>query len=165
MPPLDAVEILKEAILLERHGRAFYQKVAQQASQKEVREFFQAMADEETKHMEVLSRQMKTLLDSGKFTAGPAPAEATFSARVITPALVSQLEKAEFESAAVAAAMLMEKQAIELYRHRQQQAGDPAEKDLYRWLGDWEEGHLELLARLDQEIRQAIWNQMGFEPF
>ena len=165
MPPLDQLEILKEAILLERHGKAFYQKVAEQASQKEVREFFQAMAAEEVKHMEVLNRQMKSLLDSGKFTGDPAPAEATFSARVITPALVSQPEKAEFEAAAVAAAMLMEKQAIELYRKRQKAAQDPAERDLYHWLANWEEGHLELLAKLDREIRQAIWNQMGFEPF
>ena len=59
----------------------------------------------------------------------------------------------------------MEKKAIELYRHRQEQAEDPAEKDLYRWLAEWEEGHLELLARLDKEIRQAIWSRMGFEPF
>ncbi len=165
MPPLDALEILKEAILLERHGKAFYQKVAEQASQKEVREFFQAMAAEEVKHLEVLGRQLKTLKASGKFSTDPAPAEAVFSAKVITPALVDQLEKAEFESAAVAAAMLMEKKAIELYRHRQEQAEDPAEKDLYRWLAEWEEGHLELLARLDKEIRQAIWSRMGFEPF
>ncbi len=165
MPPLNALEILKEAILLERHGKAFYQKVAEQASQKEVREFFQAMAAEETKHMEVLTRQMQALLDSGKFIQDPAPAEADFSARVITPALVTQLEKAEFEAAAVAAAMLMEKQAIELYRHRHEKSQDPAEKDLYGWLAKWEEGHLELLARLDREIRQAAWNQMGFEPF
>jgi rubrerythrin len=48
------VEILKNAILLEKRGKAFYHKVAEQASGKAVKAFFEMMADEEVKHVKIL---------------------------------------------------------------------------------------------------------------
>ena len=51
------VEILKQAILLEKRGQAFYSQVAQQASGSAVKQFFNLMAEEEVKHVEILSNQ------------------------------------------------------------------------------------------------------------
>ena len=42
-----ATEILKNAILLEKRGQAFYAKVAQQADGEAVKKFFTLMAEEE----------------------------------------------------------------------------------------------------------------------
>ena len=42
---------------------------------------------------------------------------------------------------------------------------DPNEAVLYRWLADWEQGHLSFLARLDKEIRESVWNDQQFWPF
>ena len=42
------IEILKNAILLEKRGQAFYGKVAEQASGNAVKEFFEMMAGEAT---------------------------------------------------------------------------------------------------------------------
>ncbi len=53
------IEILKSAILLEKRGRAFYSKIAGQTSGKSVKEFFEMMADEEIKHVEILAEQFK----------------------------------------------------------------------------------------------------------
>jgi hypothetical protein len=44
-------------------------------------------------------------------------------------------------------------------------AQDPNEAESYRWLADWERGHLSFLARLDKEIRMAVWNDQQFWPF
>ena len=49
-----ALDILKEALLLEWRGRAFYQKVAEQAQNEAVREFFETMVAEEQQHMDIL---------------------------------------------------------------------------------------------------------------
>ena len=55
------VEILKNAILLEKRGQAFYAKVAEQASSEAVKQFFSLMAEEELTHVSILSEQFKNL--------------------------------------------------------------------------------------------------------
>ena len=47
MSASQALNILKEAILLERRGKAFYNKVAEQAADPSVKEFFEIMAKED----------------------------------------------------------------------------------------------------------------------
>jgi hypothetical protein len=32
-------------------------------------------------------------------------------------------------------------------------------------LADWEKGHQELLKRLDDELKEDIWNDNGFWPY
>ena len=61
--------------------------------------------------------------------------------------------------------MAMEKSAIELYADRALTAADPDEKNLYNWLADWERTHLDFLAKLDREIREAVWYDNSFWPF
>ena len=61
------VEILKQAILLEKRGQAFYGQVARQASGKAVKQFFGMMAEEEVKHVQILSNQFKAYQDTNKF--------------------------------------------------------------------------------------------------
>jgi len=64
------MEILKSAILLEKRGMAFYQKVADQATAKSVKEFFEMMADEEVKHVQILVDQFKAYQRNGQFAPG-----------------------------------------------------------------------------------------------
>ncbi|MBI5895656.1 MAG: hypothetical protein HZB24_06520, partial [Desulfobacterales bacterium] len=61
------LDILKEAILLERRGHAFYQKVADHARNNTVREFFQIMADEELRHIKILEDQFKAYQKNARF--------------------------------------------------------------------------------------------------
>ena len=65
----NALDILKKAILLERRGRAFYQKVAEDAENRAVRDFFKMMVTEEEHHMKILGEQFKAFKNSGKFSA------------------------------------------------------------------------------------------------
>lgn len=50
-----SLDILKQAILLEKRGKSFYQSSAEQAENQAVKDFFEAMADEETHHIKILS--------------------------------------------------------------------------------------------------------------
>ena len=52
-------DILKRAILLEKRGRAFYQKAAEQTDVEALKTFFTGMADEETRHIQILSDHFK----------------------------------------------------------------------------------------------------------
>jgi rubrerythrin len=160
------VDILKNAILLERRGYAFYSKVASQASDPAVKQFFTLMADEETQHIQILADQFKFYQENQSFKAmSDIPGTQLIADQVLTDELKEKIGAAEYEAAAVAAAMAMEKSAIELYAGRASEATDADEKKLYAWLAEWEGTHLDFLANLDREIREKVWFDNSFWPF
>jgi len=162
-----STEILKNAILLEKRGEAFYSKVAEQASGKAVKEFFEMMAAEEVKHIKILSEQFKAYQQNKIFNPGEYSGDYSDSIApgVITQELIGQMSAADYEAAAVSAAMSMEKNAIKLYSDRAAEAADPNEKALYQWLADWENQHLHFLVAIDKELTEQIWFDNSFWPF
>lgn len=167
MSASQSLDILKEALLLERRGRAFYRQTASQAINAAIAEVFESMADEEERHMRILEKQMKSVNENG----GWAPLEAGDVERealadlVLSDAVKSQIAAADFEAAAISAAMLLEENAVNLYSARADAAGAPEEKRLFQWLADWEKGHLKFLSELDRDIKARIWNDNQFWPF
>jgi rubrerythrin len=161
------VEILKNAILLEKRGQVFYSKIAQQTSGKAVKAFFELMADEEVKHVEILADQFKAYRQNEKFNPGQYQEnhEPSISAKVLTKELKEEISAADYEAAAISAAMAMEKNAIKLYSDRASDAADPNEKALYQWLADWEQQHLIFLAEIDKELTEKVWYDNNFWPF
>ncbi len=163
----STTDILKSAILLETRGRAFYRKVAEESQSAALRDFFETMAAEEDDHIRILSNQFKTYRETGRFGSETPAAEASgdLAAEILDSATSARISAAGFEAAAVAAAMGMEKRAVELYSQRAQAAEDPQEKALFRWLADWETTHLDFLARIDRALTEKIWNDNQFWPF
>jgi rubrerythrin len=162
-----ATEILKNAILLEKRGQAFYSKVAAQASGEAVKKFFTLMAEEEVNHVKLLSEQFKSYSTRKKFKPAAYQGQSEFktASEILTKDLKKQISAADFEAAAVAAAMSMEKNAIEIYSRRAAEAQDPDEKALYDWLAKWETAHLNFLSKLDKELTEEIWHDNRFWPF
>jgi rubrerythrin len=162
--PLD---ILKEAILLERRGQAFYHQVAAGVANQAIKEFFETMAEEERRHIEILEAQFRSYDQAQVFEKLEAGVNdgTTLADMVLTPDLMEQIGAAGYEAAAISAAILMEEKAVTLYSQRAAAAQDTDERNLYQWLADWEQGHLRFLVQLDKEIRQAIWQDSGFWPF
>ena len=163
----QTTEILKNAILLEKRGQAFYGKISEQASGKAVKEFFEMMADEEVKHVNILSEQFKAYRRNNKFSPGEYVGNypGSITPRVLTEELKNELSAADYEAAAITAAMAMEKNAIRLYSDRAAEADDPNEKALYQWLADWEKQHLRFLSDIDKELTEQIWYDNSFWPF
>jgi rubrerythrin len=161
-----SLDILKNALLLETRGRAFYQKVAEQAESEAVKKFFTAMAAEEAQHIAILSEQFKAFQAHQHFTPGNyETAGSQVASQVLTEELKGQMAAAAFEAAAVSAAIAMEEKAIAVYAAQKEAASDPEEKALYAWLADWERDHLNFLVTLDREIKEAVWNDNSFWPF
>ena len=161
------IEILKSAILLEKRGMAFYSKISEQASGKAVKEFFEMMAAEEVKHFEILEEQFKAYQKDKKFSPGDYREDhnSDISLKVLTKELNGEISAADYEAAAISAAMAMEKNAIQLYSDRASKAADPNEKALYKWLAEWEMEHLNFLAEIDKEVTEQIWYDNSFWPF
>jgi rubrerythrin len=160
-------EILKNAILLEKRGYAFYSKVAEQATGDAVKRFFEEMAEEEVKHIQILSDQFKAYHEEKRFKPSSANENRGFetAGAILGDDLKKQISAADYEAAAIAAAMSMEQKAIEIYSARATDASDPNEKALYKWLADWEKQHLESLSAINDEITQEIWHDNSFWPF
>ena len=161
------LEILKKAVLLEKRGKAFYQKVAEQASGGVVKAFFEMMADEEIKHVKILSDQFKAYQESNQFLPGDYNEKGgeELASKVITADFKKEISAADYEAAAISAAMSMEENAIKLYSERAQEANEPNEKTLYKWLAEWEAQHLHFLSEIDKELREEIWHDNSFWPF
>lgn len=162
-----ALNILKNAILLERRGKAFYSKIANETDSDAVKRFFGMMADEEEKHVNILSDQFKTYQKTQTFAPGEYDDKHTnnIAAEILTEDMKAQISASDFEAAAISAAMAMEKNAVRLYSERAEASEDPDEKALYRWLAEWEHQHLDFLAEIDRQLTEAIWHDNSFWPF
>jgi rubrerythrin len=162
-----ALKILKDAILLERRGQAFYQTVADGCAQPAVKEFFEKMAAEEKRHVAVLSEQFRSYKADSKFTTIPNESMGgdETAMQVLSDQVRDRIAAADFEAAAISAAMLMEERAIKLYSERAAASTDENEKAIYEWLSEWEQGHLRLLSSMDQDLKEEIWNDNNFWPF
>ena len=160
-------DILKSAILMEKRGQAFYEKVAQQTSGEAVKRFFEMMADEENNHIRILSVQFKAYQENKSFSSNQLDrqSQSDIAAQVISKDIKREISAATYEAAAISAAMSMEESAIKLYSARAAAATDPNEKELYNWLAKWETQHLDFLADLDRELTQDIWFDQSFWPF
>ena len=163
----DTVSILKQAILLERRGKAFYIQIAANSGSAAVKEFFEMMAAEEDQHEKILSEQYKAFQIRGRFMPAAFPEDETAktASRILTADLREKIAAAGFEAAAISAAMSMEERSIRIYSDQAKQTDDPQEKAVYQWLAGWEARHLDLLSRLDRELTEAIWNDNSFWPY
>ncbi|MDX1707994.1 MAG: ferritin family protein [Desulfobacterales bacterium] len=160
-------EILKCAILMEKRGQAFYTKVAQQASGEVVKQFFEMMAEEEKNHIKILSDQFKAYQEKKAFDINDMAdqCESDIASLILSKQIKSEISAADYEAAAIAAAMSMEENAIKLYSERAVAAKDPNEKALYDWLANWETQHLSFLADIDRDLTEDIWYDQKFWPF
>ncbi len=162
-----ALDILKQAILLEKRGMAFYRKIAEETENSAVECFFRMMADEEGKHITILSDQFKAYQADRRFSPGQYDhgESSEASAQVLGQEIREKIASAEFEAAAISAAVAMEQRSVDLYTQRAEAADDPGEKALYRWLSQWEREHLNTLIEMDRELTEKIWHDQGFWPF
>lgn len=162
------VEILKQAILLEKRGKAFYTNVAENTNNEDVKGIFKTMAEEEDQHIKFLSDQFKSFKQDKKFSVTDLPKNEVSDStteQILSDKIKEKISAASFEAAAIESAIDMESKAIEVYSERAEKASDPEEKKFYSWLAEWERGHYKLLYRLDQDLKERIWADNSFWPF
>ncbi len=161
------IRILKEAILFERRGKAFYEKVAEQTDNTAVKDFFLMMAQEEENHVQILMEQFSKVNAGETFSWNESEEKkyGEVSEMVINPDFVKEIDAAAYEAAAISAAISMERNAIELYQERADSSDDADEKRLYNWLANWEKSHLVFLAEIDKQLTEEVWFENQFWSF
>ena len=163
----SAEDVLKTAILLERRGKSFYSTAARGTESEAVRKIFTMMAEEEDEHIKFLSRQFSEFQKSGKFVKNEksATADAVKTAEILSEQVKSEISAASFEAAAISAAIDFENRAIEVYQERADASSDPNERAMYEMLAEWEQTHHRLLFKLNEDLRNEVWNDNNFWPF
>lgn len=160
------IDVLKTAILLERRGKAFYTQAARQSESKSAQKIFEMMAEEENEHINFLVKQFKNYQEHHEFMENEAPHEEDETVvQILTENIKKEISAAGFEAAAISAAIDFENRAIEVYSTRAKEATDPKEKETYQMLADWEKTHHHLLHKLNEDLKEQIWNDNNFWPF
>ncbi len=159
------LDILKTAILLERKGKAFYTHVAKQATDPDVKEFFQIMADEEDEHIEFLTKQYESFTKNESFTKIDFKHTDHTDDDILTQKVKTKIQDASFEAAAISSAIDMENRAVKVYSERAETAETEEEREFYKWLADWESGHNKILHEIEKSLRERVWNDNSFWPF
>jgi rubrerythrin len=163
----SSVDILKEAILLERRGKAFYTTAARQTESEAAKKIFEMMAAEEDEHIEFLSKQFAHYEQHKEFMKNEhhgVEDDATVM-QILSEEIKKQINAASFEAAAISAAMDFETRAVQIYSERAGSATDPNEKDMYQMLADWEKGHHFWLHKINEDLKEQIWYDNNFWPF
>jgi rubrerythrin len=163
-----AEDILKEAILLETRGKAFYKNVAEKCDNHSAKQVFEMMAREEDEHIKYLSKQFRNYTKEHSFLKPDEPVEnpeETVVLKVLTDKIKKEVNAASFEASAVSSAINFEMNAVRLYKSRAEEATDPNEKKLYSILAAWEGEHSRLLVDIDNSLKESIWNDNNFWAF
>jgi rubrerythrin len=124
------------------------------------------MAEEEEKHVAYLSDVFKKYQESAQFlTELPRGKPGEFAKKVLSKEICAEITAADYEGAAIAASVEMEKAAVQLYSDRADRTDDDNEKQLYEWLAQWEREHLRLLAEINNDLMEEIWQKQNFWPY
>jgi rubrerythrin len=167
MEKSNALNILKNAFLMERQGKSLYETARDKAEDDAVKAFFDTLAAEEQQHMTILEAQFKAIMKTGRFAAGGYETDgaAETPPEILTQDLKEKIHAAGFEATAITAAVGFEQKAVQLYGDRAEITRDPEEKKLYQWLAAWEQTHLNKLLALQEALKQQIWEDNSFWPF
>lgn len=163
----STVDILKEAILLERRGKAFYTTAARQTESEAARKIFEMMAAEEDEHINFLSKQFAFYEKNKSFMKidDVADADDSTAMAILSEEIKTQVNAASFEAAAISAAMDFETRAVQIYSDRAASATDKNEKEMYQMLADWEKGHHFWLHKINEDLKEQVWYDNNFWPF
>jgi rubrerythrin len=166
MAETKEIQVLKKALLLERQGRTFYQRVSRDSESQAVSSLFAILAEEEGKHVEYLSKQFANFSASGEFLQQETEeADQTAVHEILSSDIRNQISAASYEAAAISAAIEMENRAVAVYSERAEASKDPRERKLYGWLARWETGHLKFLAEINDQLLEEVWYESSFWPF
>jgi rubrerythrin len=159
---------LLRAMQSEHHGENFYRMAASNTSDPQGQEVFEQLAREEQQHFQVLRRQYRAVLETGRpeeglslgerlSLAGPSP--------IFSDQIRSRLKDAHYEMTALSVGIQLELNAQQYYTAQAAESEDPVIEQLYRDLADWESGHYHALLAQQEALTEDYWTAAGFAPF
>ncbi len=160
------IKVIKDAVMVEVKGQQLYSHAASEATDPAAKAMFEMLAKDEDDHVRILMNQYKSLMADGKLDLDDVhPAEVDHGSQdVITDEFKKSIKGGKFEMAVIGIGCDLENKAIAYYKKHAAEAEDPDLKQLFTWLVEWEDGHLEQLMELEKMYQDAYWADQGFSP-
>ncbi len=163
---LEMIKAIKDAVMVEVKGQQLYSHAAEKAEDPAARAMFEMLAKDEDDHVRILMNQYKSLVEKGKLDLSDVhPAEVDHGSQtVITDDFKKAVQRGKFEMAVISIGCDLENKAIAYYKEHAAKTDDADLKQLFTWLVEWEDGHLEQLLELEKIYQDAYWADQGFAP-
>jgi rubrerythrin len=145
-----ALIALSQAVKLERQGREFYLKAAEEAEDEKVHALFLSLASDEKMHEEIVLRQLEAIEGGGNYVLLPnlSVKDIDLDAKLF-PAQIQETSKRVGTNPTMADAFHLalenEMRSYDLYRAAAKDTEDEAGKRMYQWLASAEMTHFDLL--------------------
>lgn len=162
------VEGLKKAIRFEGDGHNFYMMAAGNTSDPKGKEVFEMLAREELAHVRFLRTQYDSIIKSGapdKSVKLPKHQSLQGDHPIFSDRLKGRIKDAHMEMSALAIGITLELSSIQFYKGEADASDDPAVKEFYTELADWEKEHYDALLRQQDSLKEDYWSAGGFSPF
>jgi rubrerythrin len=162
------IDGIRTAIQMEADGHNFYELAANGTRDAMGKQVFSTLAGEELTHMNFLKDQYLALTETGKVSAtvklGPR-ADLSGANPIFSPDAAKKIGFGQIEMSALSIGIMLELSSIDFYKKHAAEDPDPAVKDFYNVLADWEQGHYEALLRQQNDLKEEYWSKGGFAPF
>lgn len=161
---------LRMAIQTEIDGYEFYTRAAEQARHPRTKALFQTVAHDEVAHREWLEAQAVSLQHEGRWLAEQIEQVQKGQGSPVGLPIFSEdhivdITEHTSELTALRTAVLIEQDAVNFYDRAASQTNDPAGKEMYRFLADFEREHRRVLEEEYNFLMGAFRDAMGFAPF
>ncbi|MGD9549084.1 MAG: ferritin family protein [Candidatus Krumholzibacteriia bacterium] len=160
------IKAIKDAVMVEVKGQQLYSHAATTAEDPAAKAMFEMLAKDEDDHVRILMSQYRHLVEEGKLNLDDVhPAEVDHGSHdVINDQFKKSVQRGKFEMAVISIGCDLENKAIAYYKENAARTDDPDLKQLFTWLVEWEDGHLEQLLELEKIYQDAYWADQGFSP-
>jgi len=151
---------LRTAIEIENSGLETFLKFAKQTKDETGKNMFIQLALDEHQHRLILDKQLNKLLENGAWQAVEVPKS---TIETIAPSIREKTQKIKGQSGlaevdALNTALDLEKKAAGFFRDQANIVDEPAAKDLFNRLAQWEDTHYDIIqAELDSINNTGFW--------
>lgn len=159
----NELDIVRQAILNEEEGAAFYSLAAEKTADQNVQEAFEYLRDQELLHSQwIRSVYNRTLLKAETGFNLKAELSKLSKSPGIFSAKAPAFKLAVMDMAVFAAGILIEKASIDFYQKAIREAESQEVKKLFTELANWENDHLEQLQTIHEALSTEWLDQFEF---
>lgn len=160
----EVKEAIKTAIQLEKDGRQFFERAAEETKNELGKKMFLKLASDEVRHLVTFERMFKTLADpeTWKELLKEGPPQERMPYFSEKEESRSPAEKGAGEVEALRQALEVERKAIDFFKKVAEQAGDSEASRIFEIIAQEEVTHYDLIqAQIDSVTNAGFWFDVG----
>ena len=161
----NKLKILQDAMEIELNGIELYKVAAEKTDDEQAKDFFQFLSKEEEKHFNILKEWYSEIARDKTPKVKIEEVEKPGYKHIFSDEFMKNLKGKNFEYSVLTTGMLLEKNSVEFYHNKGEEAETGEEKELFKTLEKWESKHYQMLLDEYNELKIKFWRESNFSPF